>query len=384
MKSPVRLFGLLAVVAAAAITAAVPAAASGDESGGQSVFIQTNDLEGNAIAAYHRNGDGTLTWLATYPTGGLGGRQNGAGSDPIASQGSLVLVREAGLLLAVNAGSNTISVFQVSLDRLHLTQVLPSNGPFPSSFGVHDNLVYVLDAGGDGFVSGYRIAGGRLHPIAGSTRALGLGNPDLPPFLSSPAQVGFTPDGAHLIVTTKTHNTVDVFSVGPDGRPSAAPVKNPVAGTTPVPFAFVFDGAGRMILNFAGNSSLQTFTINADNTITPVSANVSDTQAALCWVTPAAGYEYTSNTASGDVSQFKVTSNGTVVLVNPIAAAGIAGATDSATAGGFLYVMAGGSSGQVETNPSSVYAFSIGSGGALSQIQVVSINSDDIEGIAVG
>jgi hypothetical protein len=385
MKSPVRLFGLLVAVAAAAISAAVPATASGDEGGGQAVFIQTNDLEGNAIAAYHRNGDGTLTWLATYPTGGLGGRQNGAGSDPIASQGSLVLVREAGLLLAVNAGSNTISVFQVSRDRLHLTQVLPSNGPFPSSFGVHDNLAYVLDAGGEGFVSGYRIAGGRLHPLEGSTRALGLGNPDLPPFLSSPAQVGFTPDGAHLIVTTKTHNTVDVFSVGPDGRLSRRrPVKNPVAGTTPVPFAFVFDGAGRMILNFAGNSSLQTFTVNADNTITPVSANVSDTQAALCWVTPAAGYEYTSNTASGNVSQFKVTSNGTVVLVNPIAASGIAGATDSATAGGFLYVVAGGSSGQVETNPSSVYAFSIGSGGALSQIQIVSINSDDIEGIAVG
>src|SRR5207248_3240646 len=106
-------------------------------------------------------------------------------------------------------------------------------------------------------------------------------------------------DGEHLIVTTKTNGTVDVFSIGDDGRPSAVPVKNPVENpATPVPFAWVFDHAGRMVLSFAGSSSLETFTVNPDNTITPVSAPVSDAQAALCWVTSAAGYEYTSNTGS--------------------------------------------------------------------------------------
>ena len=375
MKNPIRWLGVAAAVAAAAMAAVVPAQASeGDDGGGHGVFVQNNSTDGNGIAAYHRNANGTLTYLTTYPTGGLGGRQAGAGSDPLASQGSLRLVAGAGLLLAVNGGSDTISVFRVDGDRLQLTQVISSGGPFPTSFAVHDDLVYVLDAGGQGFVSGYRIEGGRLHRIEGSTRTLLLANTNPPFFLGSPAQVGFTRDGEHLIVTTKTHNTVDVFSIGPDARPSAAPVKNPAA---PVPFAWVFDGHGRLVLNFAGTSSLETFTVNEDNTITPVSAPVSDTQAALCWVTAAAGFDYTSNTASNDLSQFQVLGNGTVVLVNPVAADKIPGVTDTAAAGGsYLYVQSGLSS--------TVHVFAIGAGGALTRIQVVTVpDGDDQEGIAV-
>jgi len=377
MKSPIRLSGLVIAVVAAAIAAAVPAqaASNGDGATGQAVFVQTNALEGNAIAAYHRNGDGTLSYLTSYPTGGLGGREDGAGTDPLASQGSLMLVRDAGLLLAVNAGSDTISVFTVNGEQLQLTQVLASGGSFPTGFAVHGDLVYVQNGGGQGSVSGFRIAGAKLHPIEGSTRTLLLGNTPNPFFLASTAEVGFTPDGVHLIVTTKTHGTVDVFSVGPDGRLSAAPVKNPAAG--PVPFAFLFDGAGRLILNFAGTSSLEAFTVNADNTLTPVGAAVSDTQAALCWATPAAGYIYTSNTGSGDVSQFRLAADGSIVLVNAVAASGIPGVTDSAPAGGqFLYVQSGTSS--------SVHVFGIGAGGTLTRVQIAAVpDGDDQEGIAV-
>jgi 6-phosphogluconolactonase (cycloisomerase 2 family) len=373
MKSPIRVFGVLAAVAAAAVAAVVPAQASERGNGeDHAVFVQTNDLEGNGIAAFHRNADGTLTYITTYSTGGLGDRETGSASDPLASQGSLMLVPDARLLLAVNAGSNTISVFQVDGDHLQLTQVLPSGGPFPSGLAVHENLVYVLDAGGQGYVSGYRVAGGKLHPIENSTRTLLLGNADTPFFLNSPAQVGFTPNGGHLIVTTKTHNTVDVFSVGADGRASDSPVKNPAS---PVPFAFVFDHAGRMLLNFAGTSSLETFTVNADNTITPVSAPASDGQAAACWATSAAGYQYVSNTGSGSVSQFRSASDGTISLVSAVAASSIPGAVDSAGAAGqLLYVQSGTSS--------SVHVFSIGAGGSLTRIQVADVpDGDDQEGI---
>ncbi len=372
MKRLFRWFGFAAALAAGALTAVVPAQASaGEGDGAGAVFVQTNDLEGNAIVAYHRHGDGTLTWLATYPTAGLGGRQAGAGSDPIASQGSLVGVPGSDLLLAVNAGSATITVFRMQGDRLERLQVLPSGGPFPSSIAVHDNLVYVLDAGGDGYVNGFRVGEGGLEQIPGSTRALGLANAPDPFFLSSPAQVGFTPSGRHLIVTTKTHGTVDVFSMS-NGVPSAAPVKNPAG---PVPFAFGFDGQGRMILNFAGTSSLETFTVNADDTITPAGAPVSDTQAALCWVTGARGYQYASNTATNDVSQFRVNEDGSVTLVRAIAASGIPGATDSAAAGGaYLYVQSG--------LDGSIHAFRTDASGALTAIQDVAVpDGDDQEGI---
>ena len=374
MKSPIRLLGLLAVVAAGVFVAIVPAQAAGEDGeSGHGVFVQTNDPSANSIAAFHRNSDGTLTYTTSYATGGQGGREAGSGSDPLASQGSLQLVPEEGLLLAVNAGSNTVSAFQVSGDRLRLRQVIASGGQFPTGLALSGDLLYVLNAGGDGAVSGYRINGGRLRPIEGSTRILGLGNTPNPFFLKSPAEVGFTPGGDHLIVTTKTNNTVDVFSVGEDGHLSAEPVKNQVA---PVPFAFVFDHARRMVLNFAGTSALETFNVNPDNTITPVSTPVSDTQAALCWATPARGYVYTSNTGSGSVSQFKVAGDGTVVLVSATAAQNIPGATDSAASGGrFLYVQSGASG--------TVHAFSIGDGGSLTRIQIANIpDGGSQEGIA--
>jgi 6-phosphogluconolactonase (cycloisomerase 2 family) len=369
MKSLVRLLVVLAAIGATALAAAAPAQAS--DSGAGAVFVQTNDPAGNSIDAYHRSADGTLTFLTSYSTGGLGGRELSAGSDPIATQGSLRL--DQGLLLAVNPGSNTVSAFAVAGDQLALTQVVGSGGLFPASIATHGDLVYVLNAGGQGSVSGFRLAGGRLHRIEGSTRSLGLTNGNPPFFLASPAQVGFTPDGEHLVVTTKTNGTVDVFSVNPDGRLSAAPVKNPAG---PVPFAWVFDSAGRIVLNFAGTSSLQTLTVNEDNTITPVSAPVSDTQAALCWVTPAGGFLYTSNTGSGSVSQFQVLADGTVVLVNPIAASSIPGAIDLAAGGQTLYVQSG--------LTGTVHVFSIGAGGALNPIQVAAVpDGGSQEGIVV-
>jgi len=369
MKNPIRLLVVLAATAATALGVAAPAQAS--DPGGGAVFVQTNDPTGNSIDAYRRNTDGTLTFLTSYATGGLGGREQGAGSDPIATQGSLRL--DDGLLLAVNPGSNTVSAFAANGAQLTLSQVVGSGGLFPASIATHGDLVYVLDAGGQGSVSGFRLEGAKLHAIEGSTRSLGLPNPNPPFFLASPAQVGFTPDGEHLIVTTKLNSTVDVFSVNPDGRLSAAPTKNAAA---PVPFAWVFDPAGRIVLNFAGTSSLGTFTVNDDNTISPVGAPVTDGQGGLCWVTPAGGYLYSSNTGSGNVSQFQVLANGTVVLVNPIAASGIPGATDSAARGQTLYVQSG--------LTGTVHVFSIGAGGALSLIQVAAVpDGASQEGIVV-
>src|SRR6184192_3455829 len=129
-----------ALLGAPAVLAQAAAPTSGAD---HAVFVQTDDPAGNAIVAYARHDDGTLTFAATYPTGGNGARAARAAVDPLASQGGLVYDANHGLLLAPNAGSNTVSVFGVSGDAL-------------------------LDAGFAGYVQGYRIAGGTLHPITGS------------------------------------------------------------------------------------------------------------------------------------------------------------------------------------------------------------------------
>ena len=374
MRYSTRLFGLVAALAAAAFgVGAVPAQAEGDAGGG-AVFVQTNSPAGNVIDAYRRSGDGTLTFVAGYATGGAGAREQGSVADPLASQGSLELVPGAGLLLAVNAGSDTISVFGVEGARLHLVQTLPSGGLFPSGVAVRGSLVYALNAGVAGAVSGFRIAGGRLHPIEGSTRSLGLANTENPFFLSSPAEAGFSPDGAHLVVTTKGNGGVDVFSVGADGRLGASPVVN---ATGHVPFAFLFDRAGRLVLNYADTSSLQLFALGADGAISPLGSLVGDGQAAACWVAAAGGYDYVANAGSGDVSVFKV-DGGSVSLVDPAAATGIPGAVDTAIARGrYVYV-------ESEVTQT-VHVFAIGPGGSLGAVQVASVPlGADMEGIAAG
>src|SRR5579863_1450818 len=82
------------------------------------VFVQTDNPAGNELVAYDRSGDGTLEREATYATGGVGGVLNGSAVDHLASQGSLAYDAAAGLVLAVNAGSNTMSVFSARGDDL--------------------------------------------------------------------------------------------------------------------------------------------------------------------------------------------------------------------------------------------------------------------------
>jgi 6-phosphogluconolactonase (cycloisomerase 2 family) len=280
----------------------------------QAVYIQTNDPSGNSVIVYNRNDDGTLTQAGSYATGGNGGKQTGAVVDPLASQGSLAYDADAHLLLVTNGGSDTVSVFGVDGSSLTLRQVVSSGGAFPSSIGVHGDLAYVLDTGKDANVAGYRIAGGQLHPIAGSSRALGISNDNPPAFLASPGQVGFTPDGAHVVVTTKATGTIDVFAVGADGRLSAV-TSNPPAGQ--VPFAFSFDAAGHLVVVEAMTNSVSTYTVNADNTITTVSGPVTDGQAAACWIAGAGnGTFYVANAGSGTLSRFAVDGAGTVTLAS--------------------------------------------------------------------
>ena len=101
------------------------------------------------------------------------------------------------MLLAVNAGSDTVSLFRISGgDRLSLRQVISSGGSFPVSIAVHGHLVYVLNAGGAGALEGYGLFGYHLSAIGGSHRSLGLANTTPPNFLTSPGQVGFTPAAA--------------------------------------------------------------------------------------------------------------------------------------------------------------------------------------------
>ena len=353
--------GMLAMTALAAPAFASPAASAGDRGNTGAVFVQTDNTAGNAVAAYHRAPDGTLTLAGTYPTGGLGGILSGSVVDHLASQGSLTYDDEHGLLFAVNAGSDTVSVFRVFGDRLELRQVIWSGGAFPVSVTVHGNHAYVLDALGGGTLYGYRIADGHLTPIPGSSRRLGLNPNATPQFTNTPGQVAFTPDGSRILVTTKANgNSVDVFAVRPDGRLSRSPVVN--SEPNAVPFAISFDRAGHVLIAEAGPNALATFALSGGGVLTQL-AIAGTGQTATCWVAPADGYFYTSNAGSGSVSGYTVDGAGQLTALGNTKTD--AGTVDASAAGGFLYVQAG-AAGIVDE-------FAVGAGGALTPLGSVTV-----------
>jgi 6-phosphogluconolactonase (cycloisomerase 2 family) len=358
---------------AAALAGAQAALADPGDGHGKAVFVQTNEPSGNRIVVYDRGHDGQLTPAGSYATGGAGGvAAPGAESDHLASQGSLVYAPEHQTLIAVNAGSNTVTAFRVQGDTLTLLNVVPSGGQFPNSVGVHDGIAYVLNAGGAGTVSGFRIGEDGLAPIAGSTRPLGLANASPPNFLTAPGQVGFTPDGQQLLVTTKAStSSVDVFQVEHDGLLSATPVVNPSA--TPVPFAFTFGPGGRLVDGEAAASSVTTYRIQNDGTLTDPKSQ-SDGQAALCWITRAHDFYFVSNTASSTVSSFRVGGDGQPQLVAAVAATTNPGTIDSVSSGRFLYVETG--------TLGTVDEFRVNGDGTLTSIGSVTGLPPGIEGIA--
>ena len=367
----IRFVGTAVAVVAALVSAR---AAAADAGAAGLVFVQTNELSGNHVVVYDRGSDGTLTHAGTYATGGSGGAAlPGTETDHLASQGSLVYDAASKVLIAVNAGSDSVSAFAVNGDRLRLTSVVASGGQFPASIAVHGRLVYVLNSGGTGIVQGFRIAGPVLVPIPHSARSLGLANSDPPFFLTSPGQVGFTPDGGQLIVTTKAStSTIDVFRVGPDGRLSSTPVAN--ASATPVPFAFTFTPSGRLAAGEAGASSVTTYVVGADGTLADPKSQ-SDGQAALCWIQRVGSYYYVSNTGSNTISSFTISAAGQPSLLAPIAATTEPGPIDltSPSEGSFLYA---------ETGSGTVDEFAVNADGTLTELGVVSGLPVGIEGIA--
>jgi 6-phosphogluconolactonase (cycloisomerase 2 family) len=373
MKHRPAFVALLAMLAVALVGAQASSADRGHRRGKDVVFVQTNELTGNQIAVYDRGADGRLTRAGTYPTGGNGGAAlPGTESDRLASQGSLVYVPLRRLLIAVNAGSDTVSTFRVQGDRLRLENVVPSGGGFPASIAVHHNLVYVLNSGGSGIVQGFWIGRHGLTPIPGSARSLGLANSDPPDFLTSPGQVGFTPDGRKLIVTTKASGSlIDVFRVGRDGRLSATPVANPSA--TPVPFAFTFGPRGRLVMGEAGTSSVTTYRIESVGTLADPKSQ-SDGQAALCWILRVGRFYYVSNTGSNTLSSYRIDAAGQPVLLAPVAAATNPGPIDLASSDNFLYAETG-AEGTVDE-------FRIGNDGSLVPLGSVTDLPPGIEGIA--
>jgi 6-phosphogluconolactonase len=304
MRTTIRAALGAALALAALAVAAGPAAASGRSA----VYTSTNGAAGNQVLAFDRAGNGSLTSAGSFATGGTG---TGAG---LGNQGALAFTR-GHLLYVVNAGSDSISTFSVRSRGLRLRGTVASGGDQPISLTVHRGLLYVLNAG-SGTITGFSGArSGELAPLPGSTeRIAGAG----------PAQVEYSPDGAALVVTNKDTNTIDTFTVGADGTPGPAQ-SQPSEGDTP--FGFDFDKRDHLIVSeafggAAGASAVSAYSLNPGGLLSTISASVPDQEAAACWIaiTRNGRFAYTTNTGSGSISSYGIARDGSLTLLEQVAA----------------------------------------------------------------
>ncbi|MEP6834836.1 MAG: beta-propeller fold lactonase family protein [Gemmatimonas sp.] len=283
-----------------------------DERGDQKtgvVFILSNQTTGNAVLAYNRHADGTLTAAGSVPTNGTG---TGAG---LGSAGALAYSPDGKLLFVVNAGSNSITSFRVHDDQLTRVSTMASGGIKPISLTANnDGMVYVLNAGGTGNIAGLHYSNnGTLSTLAGSSRALSTG-------ASDPAQISFTEDGNRLIVTEKGTNVIGTFYVTNHGFVTPGQFRVSSGAT---PFGFAVSGDDIIVSEAFGGaadaSAVSSYRVGFFGTVATISASVPTTETSACWiaVTSNGKLAFSANTGSGTVTAFDVGRFGNLSRIPP-------------------------------------------------------------------
>jgi 6-phosphogluconolactonase len=360
---------VLGLAAAAAAAVAVPASASASAPDGPSpvvghVYVNDNTKPANTIGAFDRHADGTLTPEPGSPFA-AGGAGTGAG---LASQGALQFSPDGRFLIAVDAGSNQISVLRVHSDgSLSLVPggVVSSRGVLPDSLAVHGDLVYVANSGaGHSNYTGFQFFRGHLFHIPRSTVALASG--------AAPGDVLFNGTGTKLVGTEVGPSLIDSFTVGSGGRLTAAPGSPfPAQGLGPFGSEFRPANPDQLFVSNAHNTAADSGTVSAfkdhrNGGLSSIAGSpFPDNQMAPCWVeiTPDGQFLFTVNTASGTISGYQIAASGALsLLLGSIPAGGPnAGAVDARLSpdGGFLYVD--------QSKAHAVAAFAV-NGGSLTQL----------------
>ena len=340
MVRPIVLGLVLALLAIAA-----PAGAADDPG---AVYALSNDASGNAVLVYDRGADGSLAYAGSVPTGGLGAG-NGLGS-----QGAVTVSGDGRTVLAVNAGSNSVSTFGVESDGLELRDVEASGGLRPTSVAERNGLVYVLNAGNPNSIAGFRLdSGGSLTPIAGSVRPLAAAQ-------STPSQVAIAPSGAAVVVTERATNSIMTWSLDGNGVPTGSFVF-PSGGAGP--FGFAFGHRNTLVVSdAAGASGASSYRLDGAQVET-VSPLVPSMRRAACWtvITKDGRFAYVTNGGTGDITGLGIDQDGSISLLDPSGVSATVGgaAVDAALSNGsrYLYVRNGALA--------KVDAFRIGADGSL-------------------
>jgi 6-phosphogluconolactonase (cycloisomerase 2 family) len=293
-------------------------------------YVNDNTATANTIAAFDRHADGSLTPIPGSPFN-IGGAGLGVG---LGSQGAIQASRNGKFLLAVDAGSNQISVVHLAANGVPelVGQPVSSGGVEPVSIAISRyGLVYVANVGAGGSnYTGFRLhSNGTLAPLRGSTISVPEG--------SGVGDVLFNATGNRLVGTRDNTALIDSFAVLRDGRLLAAQ-GSPFPG----------QGLGQIGAEFRPTRPWQLFVTNAHNgtglgtvsafrdnylgQLHPIgSSPYPDGQTAPCWVeiTHDGRYLFAVNTASANISRYSINPNGSLILLGSTPFSNGAGSFDA-------------------------------------------------------
>ena len=355
--------------AGALVLTGAAAASAAPMWGGQGVqgfvYTSTNSAAGNQVLAFARSGDGTLTLVGTYNTGGTGTTAN-------YGQGAVTLSPDGQTLLVVDAGSNQVSDFAVLPNgALQLRNVVASGGTTPTSVAIRGGLAYVLNSAGTANVTGFYATPFGLVAIPGGSQPLSAG-------ASGPEDVAISPDGRYAVVTEKLSDTIDTFAIGLFGTLGPAVTS---ASDSPLAFAETFTPTGELLVaddGANGTSAVSPYRIAPGGTLDATQAAVPDGQTAACWITLGRdGDAFVDNAGTQVISSYHVSWSGQVTLTgNTNAGTGVTVLDNSVSSDGQnLYVF------ERLSSSNQLGEFSIGANGNLTSIGAVTVPTGS-EGIA--
>ena len=319
------------------------------------VFVSTNDLNGNAVVAFARAADGSLTPTGTFATGGTG---IGGVGDPLASQFAVALSKNAQFLVVVNAGSNDVSSFAVDGGSLTLVNRASSGGVRPVSVSISTGYVYALNSVSNTIGVLALGSDGTLTAEPSKTKTLAAG-------ANGAAEVRANPTGDLLVVTERVSNRLETFAIAQDGS-LGDPVVTPAAGTTP--FGFDFTTRGQVIVSEAASASASSYAPNVDGTLEVITAAALTLQRAPCWliVNNSGRFAYTANAGTANITGFAIDAQGNLTRLTSTGVSADLGAgaqpldLDMSRNGNFLYVMKNGTG--------TVGAFAVAGDGSLTPL----------------
>ncbi len=360
---------VLLLWAAAALITSMFAVSSCRGGGGAgeagSVYVMTNSTAANTVLVFERSDNGGLEPQGSFDTQGKGA---GSTANPLSSQGALALSRDGRWLLAVNAGSNEITVFKVTSEGLEFASKTSSLGQFPASVSSYGSMVVVLNKRSvpPNITAFSMDKNGVLTANSGTTRQLPPGNY---------SQVGFSPNGRWLVASGESINLLLAYQVNGSNL-AADPIIAESSGRGPA--GFTFDESGNLLVAEASSNSVSSYSVSSDG-LKPITASLSTGQTGPRWLAVAGEFVYVMNSSSGSIGSFAISNTVSGQLSLTGAAFAGAGFTELTVSSDGRYLYA------IDTSNRAVISFAIGSDGKLtSSGSVGALFGLSVQGIAAG